>query len=70
MYYLGQGVLKDPVQTAHWYTLAANQGNLDAQYRLGVMYETGVGVTTNTATASQNGTGKQQNVIMRRQLSV
>ena len=37
----------------HWYGLAAAQGNLDAQYRLGVMYESGVGVSTDLVHAGQ-----------------
>ena len=34
-----------------WYTLAAEQGNADAQYNLGVMYDNGRGVPQDDKTA-------------------
>ena len=35
-----------------WYGLAAAQGNVDAQYRLGVMYESAVGVAADLSRAA------------------
>ena len=43
MYYFG-GVAKDDRQAVYWYRKAADQGNANAQYNLGVMYENGEGV--------------------------
>lgn len=39
----GQGVPKGDVQAVTWYRKAADEGNADAQYRLGEMYENGQG---------------------------
>lgn len=36
-----------------WYTKAANQGDADAQYTLGLMYEEGKGVRQNKSTAKR-----------------
>ena len=37
MYANGQSVTRDYNQAAEWYSKAAAQGNMDAQYSLGVM---------------------------------
>jgi TPR repeat protein len=41
----GEGVVKDPAQSALWYSKAAKQGDAAAQYNLGVDYLKGDGVT-------------------------
>ena len=43
-FHLGQGMLEDDAKAAAWYKKAAEQGDADAQYRLGRMYEFGWGV--------------------------
>lgn len=40
----GQGVPQDYKQAIYWYTKAAEQGHLNAQWRLGWMYQKGEGV--------------------------
>ena len=44
MYRFGKGVPQDDKQAAHWYRKAAEQGELNSQYNLGVMYANGEGV--------------------------
>jgi len=44
MYNNGQGVIQDYKEAVKWYTKAAEQGNVDAQYNLGLMYNNGQGV--------------------------
>ena len=44
MFERGQGVPQNHAEAVKWYRLAADQGNADAQYNLGVMYYTGQGV--------------------------
>ena len=51
MYYHGKGVAQDYKQAVKLYRQAAEQGYAEAQYRLGVVYEKGKGVTKNTQTA-------------------
>lgn len=41
-YYLGRGVEKDTARAMEWLEKAALQGNRDAQYNLGALYEEGV----------------------------
>jgi hypothetical protein len=41
----GQGVNEYKKQAFHWYKKAAEQGDSDAQFRVGVMYDNGQGVT-------------------------
>jgi len=41
---LGKGVKKDAKKAAEWYKKAAEQGEPNAQYTLGVCYEQGDGV--------------------------
>ena len=38
MYWMGQGVLKDPDQAMKWFKASAMQGNADAQFFLGSIY--------------------------------
>ena len=47
----GEGVLKDPAQSAIWYSKAAEQGYAAAQYNLGVDYLKGDGVKEDRGTA-------------------
>ena len=44
MYHKGDGVPQDYKTALKWYTLAAEQGNADAQLVLGYMYGLGQGV--------------------------
>ena len=44
MYQKGQGVLEGDKEAVRWFRLAAEQGNEDAQYNLGIMYVLGKGV--------------------------
>jgi hypothetical protein len=45
----GLGALRDPVQAAHWYRLAADQNHALAQFNLGLMYADGDGVPRDLA---------------------
>jgi uncharacterized protein len=45
------GAPHDDAQAAAWYRKAANQGNVDAQVNLGVMYYSGRGVAQDHATS-------------------
>lgn len=38
MYYLGQGVLKEPDEATKWFKASAEQGNANAQFFLGTIY--------------------------------
>jgi TPR repeat protein len=40
------------MQAAFWYRRSAEQGNAEAQYRLGVLYERGDGVAKDVAQAA------------------
>ena len=40
----GEGVEEDPEQAVFWFRKAASQGDVDAQYLLGMCYEEGLGV--------------------------
>ena len=44
MYYNGQGVDQDYAKALEWYKLAALQGNPQAQFKLGKMFNNGQGV--------------------------
>jgi TPR repeat protein len=44
MYAQGHGVPQDYTEALKWFHLAANQGNANAQYMLGYLYEYGRGV--------------------------
>ena len=45
MYSAGRGGAQDYAKAREWWEKAAAQGNADAQYNLGVVYENGKGVT-------------------------
>ncbi len=47
LYWGGHGVQKNIGESIKWYTLAANQGDATAQYKLGEMYYHGTEVTKN-----------------------
>jgi TPR repeat protein len=44
MYYVGQGVSQDYAEAAQWFRRAAEQGNANAQLKLGIMHFLGKGV--------------------------
>ena len=44
MYKIGIGVPQNNTEAVRWFRMAAEQGNVAAQFNLGVMYETGSGV--------------------------
>ena len=44
MYSRGEGVPQDYAEAVRWYRLAAEQGDAEAQFNLGVMYTDGKGV--------------------------
>ena len=67
MYAGGQGVSRDYAEAVKWFRLAAQQGNVEAQYDLGVMYTQGQGVPQDYAQsvkwfrlAAQQGFAKAQ----------
>ena len=51
MYANGQGVVQDYAEAVRWYKMAAAQGDVNAQYNLGVMYAAGRGVLQNNVQA-------------------
>ena len=56
MYAEGRGVPphdvpRDPAEAARWYRLAADQGVVEAQYNLGLMYVSGRGVSQDAVAA-------------------
>jgi hypothetical protein len=53
MYNYGQGVNQNYEEAAKWYRLAADQGNADGQYRLGLIYAIGQGVKQNYEEAAK-----------------
>ena len=52
MYATSRGVDQDYVEARRWYTLAAEQGNLNAQHNLGAMHCTGRGGPVDYAAAA------------------
>ena len=52
-YYFGNGVPKDFVKAAEWYSKAAEQGNAPAQFLLGVIYQSGEGVPKDFVKAAE-----------------
>ena len=53
MYAEGQGVKQDYAKAVEWYQKAADQGQSDAQYNLGIMYYDGEGVRQNYTKAKE-----------------
>ena len=53
MYYYGSVVSKDYAKAVEWYRKSAEQGNDEAQYSLGIMYECGYGVSKDYAKAAE-----------------
>lgn len=51
MYMDGIGVPQDDTEAVKWFRRAADQGNADAQYGLGIMYSNGRGVPQNDVEA-------------------
>ena len=51
MYGEGRGVPQDYAEAARWYRLAAERGDAQAQYNLGLAYARGEGVTQNAVEA-------------------
>ena len=49
MYAKGRGVPKDDAEAVKWYRQAAEQGDADAQFVLGVKYDSGQGVPKDDA---------------------
>ena len=50
-YEYGMGVKKDSTEAVNWYRKAAEQGDADAQFNLGVCYEYGYGITQDSTEA-------------------
>lgn len=53
MYSEGMGVQRDPAQAVTWYEKAAEQGNANAAFNLGVAYSNGAGVQQNIQEAAR-----------------
>ena len=53
MYYSGEGVVKDFGEAVRLYTLATDQGQIDAQTSLGYMYYSGEGVAQDLREAAR-----------------
>ena len=49
----GRAVSQDYVEAVKWYSMAAERGYADAEYRLGICYEEGRGVPINQKKAVQ-----------------
>ena len=47
----GVGVTKDDAEALRWFRLAAEQGHAQAQFNLGIMYNTGRGVPQDNVSA-------------------
>jgi TPR repeat protein len=52
-YLTGVRVSRDPVEAVKWYRLAAEQNNVDAQFRLGAAFHDGEGVARNYTEAAK-----------------
>ena len=52
-YYNGYGVVKDYYKAMQWFTKAAEQGHIQAQYNLGICYTYGHGVEQNHIIAEE-----------------
>ena len=53
MYGKGQGIDRNDAEAYHWYRKAAEFGNSNAQYNLGVIYAKGRGITRNITEAKK-----------------
>ncbi len=53
MYEEGKGIPKDYKEAANWYRKAADQGDANSQWNLGIQYETGRGVLQNYKLAAE-----------------
>ena len=53
MYKNGEGVPQDYAEAIHWYLKAAEQGDVNAQFNLGLMHDEGQGVAQNYIEASR-----------------
>ena len=53
MYHEGEGVSKNYEAASKWYHLAAEQGDADAQYKLGLMYSNGEGILQDNKEATK-----------------
>ena len=53
MYDEGRGVPQDYAEAARWFRLAADQGDAEAEYNLGVTYDEGEGVPQDDAEAAR-----------------
>ena len=53
LYDSGHGVAQDYAEAARWYRKAADQGDVAAQFNVGVMYERGQGVPQDYAEAAR-----------------
>lgn len=70
-YYQGKYVGYDPEQACHWWTEAAERGNVNAQYNLGLLYHGDISemyYDENLAgywfyTAAQNGDAESENML-------
>jgi TPR repeat protein len=51
LYQSGNGVGANAVEAAWWCAKAAEQGQAEAQFQLGIMYLEGIGVTQNSSNA-------------------
>ena len=50
---LPEGIPEDPAEAMHWFRMAADQGHVDAEYILGIMYANAYGVTEDDAEAAR-----------------
>jgi uncharacterized protein len=53
MYQAGLGVGQDYGEAMRWYRLAAEQGDVDAEYGIGLLYANGWGVPSDVGEAAQ-----------------
>ena len=53
LYITGDGVPEQVVKAAEWYTKAAEQGHVEAQFNIGVLYVNGIGVQLDFAKAGE-----------------
>ncbi|KAG0011204.1 hypothetical protein BGZ80_000850 [Entomortierella chlamydospora] len=58
MYHNGDGAPRDPTKAAEWYLKAANQGDADAEFILGILHRNGYGILTEMS--GNNGAIREQ----------